>query len=209
MEEDKTKKITKHHSQTSFTRLLTMLIDCNQENLAIKLINEHKEFDPNFVEEGNGNQEQEHPIFIAYNANMPNLAMTMVKNLKTPIDDVRSHYTDESFPFYCFMSAYKVSAYNKPNAKNRVNFALDVLKETKNINMVDSCGSTILHYACEDPLLLPIVQYICSREDADLSVQDYDGSTPLDIAAYSQNRQAVKFLAEKKTEKLAGVKISS
>lgn len=196
---EKKLNIKRHHSQTSFTRLLFSLIMQKKDILASEFVQDFPQFDPNFFEKET-TEEQQYPIFLALDRNMYYTVKAIMTHPKTVIENLNCAYTDEPFFFRVFMKAYRASMYNSEQTRNAIHFTLDVLKIIKNINQTDSCGYTILHYACEDNNLYPITEYICSREDAILDIKDFDGSTPLDIAIYSENRQAIKLLSKKRTE---------
>ena len=202
---EKDVNIKRHHSQTSYTRFLFFLIATKMDKFAAKLVRDFVEFDPNFFEQGT-TEERQYPIFLAFRAEMYDTVRAIMEHPKVDVNAIKCTYTDDPFPFYVFTTTYKKSMYKTAKTREAIDFAIEVLKQIKDINQTDSCGCTMLHYACEDSMMYPIMEYICSREDAELEIQDYDGATPLDIALYAQNRQAAKFLKEKIEQKFAGVK---
>lgn len=180
--------IERHFSQTAYTRLLKTFIELREEQRAVALVSIRQEFDPNFIE-GTINVD-EPPIFKAYDASMYRLVAEIMKHPKFSFD-VKARLGHENFVQYVFMTAYRSSMYrNSDVMKKRIDFCIEVLKQVKDAMQVDMYGSSLLHYACEDRLLLPIVEYLISREDVDIEAQDGEGNTPLEIASYNQNRMA-------------------
>ena len=69
-----------------------------------------------------------------------------------------------------------------------------------NIKVEDNKKRTPLHYACRLGAIYTI-EYLVSK-DADIEAKDKEGKTPLDYALENNHRDIVRFLQEKKMEKI-------
>ena len=168
--------------------LLHKLIDEDNIEVAIKLLAENKDIDPNTM---------------FYN-NLPIIKAIMKADAKlfaaiTDHDKFDMNLTEGFGEPYAHFALLYMQSYAQDKSKDTkpyVEMCMSLLSNDKYDNSrQDSLGDTVLHTACESGKdALPIVEFLVHDPSVDVNAVNMWGYAPIDVAIETQNMDAVRIL---------------
>ena len=172
--------------------LLHKLIDEGDEEGAIKLIDENKDVDVNFV------FNDKRPIFTAIDSKMHRIVAKIIVNDKfdSNVDDgfgesliqnlLWSYYLDET---------NKVSSKNAASIRDMVETIVDSGKF--DLNYIDGNEDTTINIACTNPNMLWLVEKLAAKKDINVNCVNDIGWAALGNAIRYKNTKAIEFLGKR------------
>ena len=172
--------------------LLHKLIDEGDEEGAIKLIDENKDVDVNFV------FNDKRPIFTAIDSKMHRIVSKIIVNDKfnSNVDDgfgesliqnlLWSYYLDET---------NKVSSKNAASIRDMVESIVDSGKF--DLNYIDGNEDTTINIACTNPNMLWLVEKLAAKKDINVNCVNDIGWAALGNAIRYKNIKAIEFLGKR------------
>lgn len=172
----------------SLELLLHKLIDEQNTAVAIDLLRNNNDLNPNFV----------------FYASMPITKAIMYLN-KSLVDAIIQHprfdvnrtecFGDPHTHYLLLTLACKQSYISSDEINPWLYTCISILDNPQyDVNCTNINEDTTLHCACENSLFLPVVEYLVRRNDVDVNMRNDMGLTPLDIALDCNNTDAVALL---------------